>query len=247
MPEYKTIQFSQTDNTAYLTLNHPPLNIIGFEMMSELSNALDEAKHSASLIISTSLPHFSTGVDIRIHTPEQVPQMLDRFHEVIRKLYHFRGLTLCAIRGYALGGAMELALCCDLIIADQTATVGFPEITIACFPPVAAVLLPKLIGRRANPLLLTGDSITALKAMDIGIVDYLIEDASALQKFVNQFTSLSKDAVRSLKSVLRNTSQFDFDAALDEAERIYKDELVNSPDVMEGVKAFLEKRKPEHN
>jgi cyclohexa-1,5-dienecarbonyl-CoA hydratase len=238
-----TIQFSNNDEIARITLAHPPLNIIDFEMMSELSQALDEAKGSQTLLLTTSLAHFSTGVDVRIHTPDQAPEMLDRFHDVIRKIYHFPGLTLCAIRGYALGGAMELALCSDIILAEQTSIVGFPEITIGCFPPAAAVLLPKLIGRKANTLLFSGEPITALKALEIGLVDYLYEDSDSLDKTINQFGSMSNDAIRFLKSVIRKSFDFDFDKTLAESERIYKDELLKSPDVAEGVQAFLEKRK----
>jgi cyclohexa-1,5-dienecarbonyl-CoA hydratase len=247
MTEYKTLQFSKTDHASHITLAHPPLNIIGFEMMSELSQALDEAKGTQILVLTTSLAHFSTGVDVRIHTPDHAPEMLDRFHDVIRTLYHFPGLTLCTIRGYALGGAMELALCCDIIIAEQTSIVGFPEITIACFPPVAAVLLPKFVGRKANFLLFGGEPITALKAFEIGLIDNLYEDADGLKKTINQFGSMSNDAIRSLKSLMRESFDFDFDKALAESERIYKDELLKSPDVAEGVQAFLEKRKPKYN
>jgi cyclohexa-1,5-dienecarbonyl-CoA hydratase len=244
MNAYKTIQLSQTAEGTQIQLAHPPLNIIGFEMMTELSQALDEAKDSEFVVIASSLPHFSTGVDIRIHTPENASEMLDRFHDVIRKLYHFHGTTLCAIRGYTLGGAMELALCCDIIVAEQTSRIGFPEITIACFPPVAAVLLPRLIGRRSNMLLLSGDPITAVKALEFGIVDRLYEEDDNLQKIIKQFTSLSKDARRCLKTVLRKSLDFDFDRALSESEKVYKEELLKSPDVAEGVQAFLQKRKP---
>ena len=244
MSEYKTIHFSQIDDVTQIQLDHPPLNVIGFEMMSELAHAIDEAKRSEFLVIASSLPHFSTGVDVKIHTPDMAPEMLDRFHDVIRKLYHFGGTTFCAIRGYTLGGGMELALCCDIIVAEQTSKIGFPEITIACFPPVATVLLPRFIGRRANMLLLSGEPITALKALEIGILDRLYETDDDLQKMIKQFTSLSKNAQRSLKTVLRKALDFDFDSALSEAERIYKEELLKSPDVVEGVAAFLEKRKP---
>ena len=133
-------------------------------MMSELSKALDEASSSSILILTTTLQHFSAGVDVKIHTPDQVPEMLERFHDVIRKLYHFKGMTICAIRGHALGGGMELALCCDVMLAEKNSSIGFPEITIACFPPAAAVLLP----RSAQWLLFSGESISACAHMSWG-------------------------------------------------------------------------------
>src|SRR5262245_38358857 len=135
MKQHKTIQVSHRERSSLVELSHPPLNIIDFEMMSELADALDEAASANSVILTTHLQHFSAGVDVKIHTPENVPEMLARFHNVIRKLYHFPGLTISAIRGNALGGGMELALCCDIILAEKNSTVGFPEITLACFPP----------------------------------------------------------------------------------------------------------------
>jgi cyclohexa-1,5-dienecarbonyl-CoA hydratase len=226
------------DNSFKIELSHPPLNIIDFQMMSELSDALDEASSASFLILSSSLQHFSAGVDVKIHTPDQVPEMLDRFHKVIRKLYHFPGMTISAIHGHALGGGMELALCCDVILAEKNSSIGFPEITLACFPPVAAVLLP----RSAQWLLFSGETITAQHAYELGIINRLYEDESELKKIIDGFKSHSADALRSLKSAIKKASGFDFDQALSEAERVYKEELLKSPDVLEAVKSFLEKR-----
>lgn len=235
MNQYKTIQLSRTEHSTLIALSHPPLNIIDFEMMSELSDALDKAKSSSILILTTSLPNFSAGVDVKIHTPDQVPKMLDRFHDVIRKLYHFSGMTICAIRGHALGGGMELALCCNQILAEKNSSIGFPEITIACFPPVASVLLQ----RSAQWLLFSGESISAWRAYELGIIHDLYQDDSELNKITDRYKSFSADALRSLKSAIRKTSNFDFDAALAETERVYKEELLKSPDVLAGVKSFL--------
>ncbi|MCI0612742.1 enoyl-CoA hydratase/isomerase family protein [bacterium] len=240
MKDYNKIKVSRVDTYFQIELSHPPLNIIDFEMMSELSDALDNANSASFLILSSSLQHFSAGVDVKIHTPDQVPEMLDRFHKVIRKLYHYPGITISAIHGHALGGGMELALCCDVILADRNSSIGFPEITLACFPPVAAILLP----RSAQWLLFSGESITAQRAYELGIINQLYEDESELKKIIDGFKSLSADAVRSLKSAIRKTSSFDFDQALAEAERVYKEELLKSPDGLEAVKSFLEKRPP---
>ncbi len=240
MKDFNKIQASRVDNSFKIELSHPPLNIIDFEMMSELSDALDEASSASLLILSSSLQHFSAGVDVKIHTPDQVPEMLDRFHNVIRKLYHFPGMTIAAIHGYALGGGMELALGCDVILAEKNSNIGFPEITLACFPPVAAVLLP----RSAQWLLFSGETITVQRAYELGIINQLHEDESGLKKIIDGFKSNSGDALRSLKSAIKKASGFDFDQALAETERVYKEELLKSPDVLAGVKSFLEKNKP---
>ncbi len=240
MKNFNKINVVRLDPYIQIELSHPPLNIIDFEMMSELSDALDEASSSTFLIVTTGLQHFSAGVDVKIHTPDQVPEMLDRFHKVIRKLYHFPGMTISAIHGHALGGGMELALCCDVILAETNSSIGFPEITLACFPPVASILLP----RSAQWLLFTGETITAQRAYELGIINQLYEDGSELKKIIDGLKSHSADALRSLKSAIKRTSGFDFDQALAETERVYKEELLRSPDVLEAVKSFLEKHKP---
>jgi cyclohexa-1,5-dienecarbonyl-CoA hydratase len=238
--KFQTIKTSRTKSSFQIELSHPPLNIIDFEMMSELSDALDEASSSSILILTTDLPNFSAGVDVKIHTPDQVPEMLDRFHDVIRKVYYFPGMTISTIRGHALGGGMELALCCDLILAAKNSSIGFPEITVSCFPPVAAVLLP----RSAQWLLFSGEAITAQRAYELGIIHQLYEDESELNKIIDRYKSFSADALHSLKSVIRNNDAIDFNKSLSEAERVYKEELLRSPDVLAGVKWFLEKHKP---
>ena len=133
---------------------------------------------------------------------------------------------------------MEFALCCDLILAEKNSSIGFPEITISCFPPVAAVLLP----RAAQWLLFSGESISSKRAYELGIINQLYEDESELKTIIDRYKSFSADALRSLKSAIRKTSAFDFDKALAESERVYKEELLRSPDVVAGVKTFLEKR-----
>lgn len=231
---------------AALDLRKEPSNIIDFDLIAQLSRAIDEASKAKLLLLTTSLPHFSVGVDVKIHTPELAPRMLMDFHKVIRKLYHFPGVTACLIKGFALGGGLELALVCDFICADHEARLGFPEIRLACFPPVAAVLLPKWIGKQSNILLL-GDTISAQRASEIGIVDEVIppeHSAKWVQHFKDQIHSYSRDALLALKKALRQNAGFDFDKALQDCEKIYVKELLASPDAAEGVLAFLEKRSP---
>jgi len=243
--DFHHVDFQAADQTARIAIHRAPSNIVDFELMEELSRALDQAVLCAVLIISSTLPHFSMGVDIKIHTPDLVPEMLSRFHEVIRKLYHFPGITVCVLHGYALGGGLELGLCCDLLLAEENTQLGFPEIRLACFPPVAAVLLPRRIGRRAAELLICGETIPAERALVLGLIDRVFQENDR-ERFVAEFmakiTMHSFDAIRALKKAMRQSDDFDFDGALSRAEDVYRSDLLQSPDLVEGVEAFLQKR-----
>src|SRR5262249_36229870 len=118
---HKPLKLTVKGDVATLDLRNKPTNIIDFDLIAEFSRAIDEASNAKLLLLTTSLSHFSVGVDVKIHTPELAPRMLSDFHKVIRKLYHFPGVTACLIKGFALGGGLELALVCDFISADQEA------------------------------------------------------------------------------------------------------------------------------
>lgn len=247
MSDLQSLNFHIADRIGRLEIHKSPSNIIDFDLMDELSRVLDQAESCPVLTISSTLPHFSLGVDIKIHTPDLVPEMLSRFHEVIRKLYHFPGITVCVLHGYALGGGFELALCCDLLIAGQNTQLGFPEIRLACFPPVAAALLPRMIGRRAAEPLICGETFSAERALAVGLIDRVFPDDDRerfVSEFTGKFSSYSMDALRAVKKVLRHSDGFDFDDALRHAEAVYRSDLLQSPDLVEGVEAFLQKRPP---
>lgn len=246
---FEKMDFFIEGKVAKIAMHHSSANILDFALMEELSSAVDQAGACAFLVLSSSAKNFSLGVDIKIHTPPLIPQMLEKFHSLIRKLYHFPGITVCFVQGYALGGGFELALVNDFLFVEKNSVVGLPEIKLACFPPVAAVLLPAIAGRAATGLMFTGETVTGEEAHRLGIVDGVFEQsgAGAFQSdFLNKMTAYSFDALAVLKRVFRKTSSLDFDTALEEAERLYKEDLLQSPDVAEGINAFLQKRPPNY-
>ncbi len=236
------VEFEVQGHIAHIRLNSVPSNILDFEMMNGLSNALERAENSSILIVSSTAENFSLGVDVKIHTPDLSPGMLQNFHDVIRKLYHYRGISIAVLNGYALGGGMELALVCDFIFAQSGTKLGFPEIRLACFPPVAALLLPRKIGGRASSFLLTGETMEATRAEQIGLIEGLFEENP--EELIEQIKQNSFSAMMLLKKALRSTSDFDFEQELRAVEEIYLKELLTMRDMSEGVKAFLEKRSP---
>ena len=235
--------------TARLTLQHPPLNVIDIAMMDELAQALAgiEARSDVStVILSGAGKAFSVGVDVAAHTPDKVEGMLARFHAVIRALVSSKRVTIAAVCGHCLGGGAELAMVCDLVYTTETATWGFPEIKLGCYPPVAATALAALVGQKhAADLILTGRSITGTEAARIGLANRAVGDVEeAVQDAVRQLSKLSPAVLAITKKANYAWDSMHFDKGLARAEKIYLEELMKTEDVHEGINAFLEKRLP---
>jgi cyclohexa-1,5-dienecarbonyl-CoA hydratase len=156
--------------------------------------------------------------------------------------------VVAAVNGAALGGGCELLLACDLVIASERAKLGQPEIRLGVFPPVAAALLPRLIGRqRALDLVLTGRVIAATEAQAIGLVGRVVPAEGfdeAVDEYVGSLSSLSRPVLRLTKRTVVEGMAESLWEAFDRAERRYLDELMELEDAHEGLAAFLEKREP---
>jgi cyclohexa-1,5-dienecarbonyl-CoA hydratase len=236
---------------ARLTLSNPPLNVIDIAMMDELAQVLteiDTRDDVSMLVLSGTAKAFSVGVDVATHTPDEVESMLFKFHRVIRSLVSTKHVTIAAVQGHCLGGGAELAMVCDLAYTAESASWGFPEIKLGCYPPVAATALAALVGQKhAADLILTGRSITGTEAARIGLVNRAVADAaveSAVQEAIEHLSKLSP-AVRAItKKANYAWDSMHFDKGLARAEKIYLEELMKTEDVHEGINAFLEKRRP---
>ncbi|HEY7819001.1 MAG TPA: enoyl-CoA hydratase-related protein, partial [Vicinamibacteria bacterium] len=190
---------------------------------------------------------FSAGVEVRDHFPERLEDMLDAFHHLCRSLLELDAVTIASVRGSALGGGMELAACCDFVIASEGTLFGQPEIDLGCFPPLGACLYPALIGpRRASEIVLLGERFDAAEAQAAGIVTRVVpgpELDAAVESLASKLASKSPAVLRIAKRALRIASASVLEA-LPEIESLYRDELAATEDMLEGLNAFLEKRKP---
>jgi cyclohexa-1,5-dienecarbonyl-CoA hydratase len=237
---------------ATITLRNPPLNVIDVPMMQELASALSkmEAEPQISVIvISGDGTSFSAGVDVAAHTPDKVGFMLEKFHSVIRALVASRKVTIAKVRGHCLGGGAELAMVCDVVYTTEDAKWGFPEIQLGCFPPVAVTALAGLVGqKRAADLILSGRTITGSEAAEIGLATESVS-ASELDRITDdaiaRFSSLSRAALAITKKAHYAWDSLHFDKGLARAEKVYLEELMKTEDANEGIRAFMEKRKPE--
>ena len=236
---------------ASLTLRHPPLNVIDLQMMDELSAALAQIESRADvsiMVLQGSEKAFSAGVDVAAHAPDQVEEMLRKFHASIMKLVAMRKVTIACVRGHCLGGGAELAMVCDLVYTTNTAQWGFPEIKLACFPPIAATALAALIGQKqATDLILTGRNISGEEAAALGLANRAVPDGSldaAIQESIDQLAKLSPAALGVTKKAIYAWDSIHFDKGLARAEKVYMEELTKIEDMQEGIQAFIEKREP---
>jgi len=249
--QYERIKLQLSTPIAHLTLLNPPLNVIDLPMMDELASALSEVDALPTismLVLSGQGKCFSAGVDVAAHAPHKTVEMLQKFHGVIRAIVSARKIVLAAVDGNCLGGAAELALVCDLVITTESASWGFPEIKLGCFPPVAAAALGAVVGpKRAADLILTGRSITGSEAAAIGLATIAVPDhelSSAVQKKLSMLSGLSPSALALAKKAIYSWEATHFDKGLVRSERIYLDELMRTDDAQEGIRAFLEKCPP---
>jgi len=234
---------------ARLTLVHPSLNVIDIPMMEELSTALAEIELRADLsvvVFAGSEKAFSAGVDVAAHTPEKIEEMLTKFHAVFKALVASRKVSIAAVRGHCLGGGAELAMVCDLVVTSEDATWGFPEISLGCFPPVAATALAALVGqKRASELILTGRTFAGHDAEQFGLANYSVRSSQVMGKvadLIEQLTKLSPAALAVTKKAIYAWDSMHFDKGLARAEKVYLEELMKTDDAREGIAAFIEKR-----
>lgn len=251
---YEYIKFAVEDRVARITLARPPVNILNIAMMREINDALGEVAQQRDLVAivfdaAADCRAFSAGVAVEEHVEDTIFQMLDSFHLIFRNLEQVARPTLAVVDGAALGGGCELISACDIVIASERARFGQPEIKLGVFPPVAAVLLPRVIGeKRARELILTGELIEAAEALRLGLVNYVLPHGELEGKSADllaKFRGLSAAALGLTRESLDVANGRSLDARLKEVESLYLNDLMKTYDATEGVNAFIQKRKPE--
>ena len=248
---FKYIQTELKDGVATLTLNRAPLNVFNIEMMEEINKYLEGLKKEKSLkllVIQAMGKAFSAGVDVGEHLGDLVYKMIEVFHRMFHLMDELKVPSIAVVNGSALGGGCEMALYCDMVIATEKAKFGQPEIQVGVFPPIAALIFPRMIGRKkAMELILSGETISAQEALNMGLINKVIPEASLAEEvngFVEKFKKLSGVVLRLAKEATLAGLNDDTDKGLKVIEKIYLDRLMKTNDAIEGLKAFLEKRKP---
>jgi cyclohexa-1,5-dienecarbonyl-CoA hydratase len=251
---YKFIRWDDSGTVAHLTMNCPKQNVMNIEMLHEMAAAIESLNHrdDVRLILLDSSPecegYFSLGLGVEGYTAQLVFQTMDAFHGVFRAMMDVSKPVLAVIDGIASGAGSELAAFCDLVIATESAQFRQPEIKLGVFPPLGAVVYPRVIGpRRAMEFLLTGEPINARTALEIGLVNRVVSRADlepTVNAMVRRISDESSPVLQLLKRVIFNGTWMPFEEAIKRAQDIYLNQLFELEDSQEGLRALLEKRKP---
>jgi cyclohexa-1,5-dienecarbonyl-CoA hydratase len=251
---FKFIRWDDSGVVARLTMARPKQNVMNMEMLKEMAVAIESlnARDDVRLIVLDSAPecegYFSAGVGAEGYTSQLVFQMLDAFHRVFRAMIEISKPVIAVVDGIASAGGCELAAFCDLVIATDQARFLQPEIKLGVFPPLGAVVYPRVIGpRRAMELLLTGDTMSAQQALTMGLVNRVVPRAAlheTVETLVKRISEQSAPVLGLMKRVVFEGTWLPFNQALKKSQNIYLNQLFELEDSQEGLRALIEKRKP---
>lgn len=243
------------DRLAIVTINHPPVNALNRGVMEMLAQRFDElaADEAIGAVIITGAGEkaFVAGADISEFTSlssANGEQLSRRGQLVFQKIVDFPAPVIAAVNGFALGGGLELALCCDLRVMAENARVGLPEVTLAIFPGYGGTQrLPRTIAPgKAKELIYTGDMIDAAEAYRIGLADHLVPPGEALpeaRKIAEKILKRGPIAVRLAKQAVNRGLEQPVSEGC-KTEALLFGLLCDTEDQKEGAAAFLEKRSP---
>ncbi len=252
MTELKNLKFEMTDGVARITLNRPKFNMMNIDMMNELNGRLEVLLKDQNLkcvVIYAEGKHFCTGVEVADHKPDKVDDMIATFNRIFELTEQLEVPIVAVVQGYCLGGGMELAIACDVIVAAKGALFGQPEIKVGFFPPYAAMRLPQLVGpAKAVEICTTGKFYKAEEAQRLGMIAHVAEDdqlAEAAEQIVKEIKANSPLIIRLNKRAVKQHLGLNFKAALAGVSDLFLNTLMKTEDTLEGIASYEEKRKPE--
>jgi len=249
--KFESVKVRVDGAVARMTLNRPEHNLLNEAMLRELCDGIafaGEHEDVKLIVIDSACKVFCGGIDIGEYTSQRVFQMLDAFHAAFSSMLEVGKPVICVINGPAIGGGAELAAFGDLVVASPKARFAQPEITIGVFPPLASTILPFLVGpKTALELVLTGEAVTAERALELGLVNRLVPEAqleATVNDLVARISAHSGPVLAMAKKAILGGMGLSLRDGLKNSMDIFLNQLYKLEDSQEGLRALVEKRKP---
>jgi cyclohexa-1,5-dienecarbonyl-CoA hydratase len=249
---FEFIRYRVEGPVARLTLQRAEHNLLNEQMLRELADGIGMVAENGAvkmIVLEAAGKVFCAGVDIGEYTGERAFSMLDAFHSACIAMVEAPQPVLVIVDGVAIGGGAELVAYCDLVVATPRARFALPEITIGMFPPLASTMFPHIVGpKRALELVLTGEAISAERARDLGLVNRLVPEAqlqATVNDLIGKITAQSGAVLGMAKKAVLAGMGMSLRDSLKNSMNIFLNELYRLEDSQEGLRALLEKRKPQ--
>jgi enoyl-CoA hydratase/carnithine racemase len=249
---YKNIKLEKNDGITKITIDRPPVNVMDQETLGEICTALEElAKDEETkvlLIRGAGEKAFCAGVEVGDHVGDKMPVMMKEFGRLFKLLRGIGKPSIAVVNGIALGGGCELVAGCDLAVASEKARLGQPEIILGGLAPVAAPLLPRIMGeKKAFEMLLLGENMNAADAERFGLVNKVVpleELDAAAEELARKFLKMSGLSVKLVRDAFYRCAETpelgeSIDLGVELGIKSWETE-----DGQEGLKSYLEKREP---
>ena len=249
--EFQFVKFRVDGEVARLTLDRPEHNLLNERMLAEVAagiNTLGERRDIKLIILDSAGKTFSGGIELGEYTQRRVFQLLDAFHGAFAAMLDTSKPLLVVVNGPAFGGGAELAALGDLVIATPKARFAQPEIKLGVFPPLAAAVLPSILGpKQALELVLTGEAMSAERARELGLVNWLVPEEELENKITEvsaKVTAQSGPVLTMAKKAILGSLGLPLRDGVRNSMKVFLNELAELEDSQEGLRALVEKRAP---
>lgn len=256
--EQKLAHYEIKDRVAIVTIDHPPLNALDVatkEAIGEVFAELDSRREEIRAVIlhGAGEKAFAAGADIKTFLelkPDTAKRRLSRSHQIYAMVENFEWPVIAAIHGFCLGGGLELALCCDIRYAEETAKFGFPEVNLSIFPGNGGIWrsMYHVPFGKLKELVYTGGMIDAAEALKLGFVEKVVPPGHVMEAALELTAKIFEKgplAVAAVKKVLNRVRDLSLSQGLELESDLWAN-LAATEDMKEGARAFIEKRKPQY-
>jgi enoyl-CoA hydratase/carnithine racemase len=249
------VRYEVSGKVARIVLARPPVNALSLEMIrgvvAALNRAADDREARVVVLSSAIAKRFSAGLDLEILLGKRAEEIREFLQELYIGLYdaqyNLGKPSIAAVGGAARGGGMTIAVSCDVILAGESATFGYPEIDVGVLPAIHFAHLPRLIGRhRAFELLFSGRTLDAREASDLGIINNVVPDSeleSEAMKLAARFAAKSETVLRIGRAAFMRQIDLDYRRSIANAVEDFCNAALTDA-AQEGIRAFVEKRPP---